>query len=61
MDESARVVADMRGKDSRTTLISRRQPKTAWSSPELIVIVRSKPAKAVLSACQKWAICGESR
>ena len=28
--------------------------RRAWSKPELIVIVRSKPGEAVLLGCRQW-------
>lgn len=34
--------------------------KKAWSEPELIVLVRSKPEEAVLAACKKLDVGGSA-
>ena len=36
------------------------QAKKEWTKPELIVLVRSKPEEAVLSACKALGLAGDS-
>jgi hypothetical protein len=35
--------------------MEKQEPKKAWVTPELIVLVRSKPEEAVLSGCKVGA------
>jgi len=37
------------------------ESKKAWVTPELIVLVRSKPEEAVLEACKYWEIGGSNQ